>query len=85
MALIDDLKQAEASAAAGWQNPPCGVCYAIEHAPDEDKAALTSAFAGSIGVNKLVVILAKNGVTGSDGASIGRRTIYRHREEEHTS
>ena len=83
MSLHDDLEQAERYATAGWQRPPCPACVAISEASEEDKTALTRAFAGSIGINRLVDILATNGVT-VNGAAIGRRTITRHREEEHT-
>lgn len=81
--LTKDLIKAEAEARG---ETPCGMCAAIESHAGEAHVALRRAAGGTIGVNKLVAILAANEVTDPDtGKAIGRRTIMRHRSEEHTA
>lgn len=70
MSLLEDLK-------AALPGPSCTLCAYINDQDGELKEALTSAAAGTIGRDKLVAILKRN------GTGIGRRTLERHRREGH--
>lgn len=57
----------------------CSLCEYIAEVPDANtKQALSEAAAGKIGLNKLAEILRVH------QTGVGRRTIERHRREEHT-
>lgn len=75
MSLKDDLAQGETETA---QIGKCSLCNLIAETEDpETKSYLTRSAAGSIGEVKLSKIFQ------SHDLSIGRRTIARHRAEEH--
>lgn len=75
MGLLEDLDQAKLAAA---HITPCPLCDYINDQDVYTKAALKEAAGGTIGVNKLAAILRQY------DTGIGRRTIERHRREEHT-
>lgn len=56
----------------------CDACQILAEVSDEARGPLASAMAGTIGRDKLVAIMARNGY------SLGRRAIERHRQEGHT-
>ena len=59
---------------AADRTPTCGACdYLARMAPGDDKSAVTSALAGTIGITKLAEIFRKHDVP------VGRRSIERHR------
>lgn len=77
MSLIEDLAKAEDE---NTVRRPCQMCSAIDAEPDDvTRVALIRAAAGSIGRDKLVLILRQHGLT------VGRRAIERHRTEGHLS
>jgi hypothetical protein len=82
--LLDDLEAAITTTTL--RDEGCVLCDAIgtlEEGPT--RSALTAAAAGKLGVERLVLIMKRNGITAPlTGATIGRRTIERHRKEEHT-
>jgi hypothetical protein len=73
-ALLDELVQAKREAAG---ERDCPACDAILSTTGITREALREALAGTIGVNKLPKILSRHGYT------VGRRTIERHRREDH--
>jgi len=63
---------------------PCGLCQYINGIEvGLTRETLRDAAAGTIGERKLVAILQKHKATGDDGTPVGRRTVSRHRKEEH--
>lgn len=72
--LLADLVAAERAAQG---STPCTLCEYINTQTGVTRDALIAAAAGSIGERKLVSVLKKH------ETGIGRRTISRHREEEH--
>lgn len=75
MSLLDDLMQGRAETARAL---PCPLCEYIRAQEDEDtRRALEGAAAGTIGLKKLAAILRQH------DTGIGRRTLERHRREEH--
>lgn len=80
-ALLTDLIHAKMDA-DGIR--PCGLCQFI-NTLDSGLArdTLKDAAAGTIGIHKLELILRKHEARDSDGKPVGRRTITRHRKEEH--
>lgn len=74
--LLDDLAKARRETDI---NAGCPLCSYIRETEDEPtKRLLTEAAAGSIGRDKLVAILRAH------ETGMGRRTVERHRREEHT-
>lgn len=73
--LLIDLLTAERESAGELD---CPLCVFINGLDDErTRAAMSAAAAGSIGLNKLAAVLKKH------ETGIGRRTIVRHRREDH--
>lgn len=82
MTLHQDLIEA-AQASAGKR--PCGLCEYIASIDDiHTFDALRDAAAGTIGIRKLEFILRKHDARDNNDKPVGRRTILRHRQEEHT-
>lgn len=80
-ALLTDLVHAKLDA-DGIR--PCGLCQFINTLEaGVTRDTLKDAAAGTIGQKKLEAILQKHGVRDNDGKPVGRRTIVRHRKEEH--
>jgi len=75
-ALLAELEQAEN---ANPYSRPCQVCAALDQMSDQVKTSVEKALAGTIGKNKLAVILTRNGYP------TGWRAVVRHRLEGHTS
>jgi hypothetical protein len=75
VSLLDDLKAGEAAAAGAR---PCPLCDLIRSSTGELEAALRATAGGTMGTAKLASILRAN------ETGIGRRTVIRHRSEEHT-
>ena len=76
MTLLDDLNEASGVTS---KVPRCPLCDFINAQEDPDtRAALVGAAAGTIGVQKLARIMRDH------ASGVGRRTIERHRTEEHT-
>lgn len=74
--LLNDLRAAEQRAAS--RVPPCEVCGHIRSmTPGMTRDALIQAAAGTIGVNTLAAIFKAHGIPA------GRRTIERHRKDDH--
>lgn len=76
MSLLDDLYAAQDRART--RVPPCEICKHIASLePGETRLVLREAAAGTIGVNTLVAIFKAHGIPA------GRRTIERHRKDDH--
>lgn len=75
--LLEDLQQAEQTAALA-RAAMCPACMYLESIEDEaTRNAMRAALAGTIGRDTLIKILHRH------NADFGRRTLERHRREEH--
>lgn len=80
-ALLTDL--AHATAAANGVKP-CPLCQYIANLPSGPvQDAMRDAAAGTIGVHKLEAILRKHKARDDNDKPVGRRSITRHRKEDH--
>ncbi len=76
--LLEEIERAEAETVNGQDHRQCDACAFIDDIEDEaTQNAVKLALSGTIGIRKLV------GILRGHGATFGRRTIERHRREEH--